>query len=375
MRDLPEIFIGENKYRVIETDEETNDHIYDVAIQTSELDIEKFREYIQRNNVHGKIRLERVSYEVPLYDVHCHLGGCIEPEFVGAMLLKSGIAKVRLGHVRRAMTYQNQKPSNFSEFLKKFDLLEQVRWTEKDIYDCIHQIISKVGRDGVSGCELRFSIDKYQKYLKIPGHDIIKIIYKASRDASEYFDVDVRLILAIRHGASDNKLRVAYDLPKYADYIDGIDINGDEKFYCAGKFKPIFELWKNYNKILMAHVGEQPGMSENVKSAILDLNCERISHGIFSDNYTLDLAKDRGVAFDISLSSNYYTGVITDRAVHPALHMLDNDNIITIGTDDASVFCTTLRKEFALVQKYWGLSDSEISGLKKNAINYSSFSS
>ncbi|MHA1372228.1 MAG: amidohydrolase family protein [Promethearchaeota archaeon] len=320
-----------------------------------------------------KIALKQLPHRIPLFDNHAHLGGSIEPEIVAAMLAKHGSSKIRIGKVRKSMTYQGKKPDNFAAFIKKFEMLNQVKWTEEDIYDSVHQVVSKIDMDGVECSEIRFSIGKYRPFLKMNDIEIIKLIKKAFDDASEYFNVKVNLVLSFRHNASDKSLAIARNIEKYSDCVVGIDVSGDEKFINIDKFKDIYEIWDKNGKTLMAHVGEQPGTSQNVKDAIEQWGITRIAHGIYADKYTLDMARDLGICFDVAISSNYYTGVVKHRHAHPALRMLNNGNIITIGTDDASVFCTSLRKEYALAKEYWCLSDSDINQLKINAIKHSTF--
>jgi len=319
-----------------------------------------------------QIIVESAPYNIPLYDNHMHLGGSIEPELIAALLLKHN-KNIRIADVRKAVTYQGRKPSNFENFIKKFELLNEIKWTEEDVYDSIHQVVSKMDIDGVEGGEIRFSIGKYKKHLKMTDVEIIKFIKKAFDDASDYFNVKINLVLSFQHHANLDNIKVAYDLDKYNDCVVGIDVSGDEKTMDVNKFKNIYKLWKSNDKILMAHVGEQPGTWKNVQDAIEEWGVTRIAHGIYANKYTLDMAKDKDVCFDLAFSSNYYTGVLKYRHMHPALSMLKNGNVITLGTDDASVFCTSLRKEYALAKEYWGLDNHEINQLKLNALKYSSF--
>jgi len=343
----------------------------------SSKDLNKITHYL--NNIvdkideNSKIVLKKLPYNIPLYDNHSHLGGSIEPEIVAAMLAKHGSKKIRIGHVRKSMTYQGKKPDNFDAFIKKFEMLNKVQWTEEDIYDSVHQVVSKIGMDGVECSEIRFSIGKYRSFLNMNDVEIIRLIKNAFDEASKYFNVKINLVLSFRHNASERSLSVARKIDQYSDCVVGIDVSGDEKFIDINKFKEIYKIWESNGKTLTAHVGEQPGTSQHVRDAIEKWNISRVAHGIYSDKYTLDLAKDRGICFDLAISSNFYTGVVKHRHTHPALRMLENGNIITIGTDDASVFCTSLRKEYALAKEYWCLSDSDINQLKLNAIKYSTF--
>jgi len=74
------------------------------------------------------------------------------------------------------------------------------------------------------------------------------------------------------------------------------------------------------------------------------------------------------MCFDIAVTSNISTGVVKSAICHPATKMLNNGNIITIGTDDPAVCRCTLQKEYDMVQECWGLSDAEIDQLKMNSI-------
>lgn len=378
------IIIGNNKYEVIArpSNAATNEHVESyltqiLAANTSQYDIERITKYIKgllsKVGNDKRITLKRVAYDIPLLDNHSHLGGSIEPELIGALMAKHGNRDVRIGKVRKSMTYQNRKPSDFAAFIKKFELLNKVRWTEEDIYDSIHQVVSKIGRDGVEGSEIRFSIGKYRPFLKMSDPEIIRLIKNAFDEASDYFNVKISLVLSFRHNASEESIKCALELDKYQDCVVGIDLSGDEKFMDVDKFQKVYEIWGKAGKTLMAHVGEQPGTGNHVRKAIEEWGISRVAHGIYSDKYTLDMAKDKGICFDVAISSNYYTGVVKHRHAHPAIKMLENGNIVTLGTDDCSVFCTTLRKEYALAKEYLGLSDSNINDLKINSIKYSTF--
>ena len=309
------------------------------------------------------------NFDIPLYEIHSHLGGSIEPEFVGALLARHN-NNIRLGKVRKSMTYQGKYPGNFDDFLDKFKLMDQIKWSEKDVYDMVHHVVSNIDRDGIKYSEIRFSLNRYRPFLHIPDHEIIHMIREAFNDACKYFDVVVELVLSIKHTDTADELKVAYDLDKYQECIVGIDVVGDERYFDCDTLRPIYDLWRSNNKVLIAHVGEIK-RPEHVRKAIEVLGVHRVAHGIYSDKYTLDMAKERNICFDVALSSNYYTSVVKSSYVNPAVDMIQNGNAVTISTDDRAVFCTALRKEYALAKKYWRLDNDEIDQLKLNAINYS----
>jgi adenosine deaminase len=132
-------------------------------------------------------------------------------------------------------------------------------------------------------------------------------------------------------------------------------------------------MWHDAKKSCIIHVGEIDN-KQNVIDAIKILNVDRICHGIAAadDMEIMKMANDKSIAFDVSVTSNYYTGVIKDIKKHPVYKMIKNGFIVNIGTDDPIVFNTTLDKEYFILKNIIQINDEEINKLKLNSINFNS---
>jgi adenosine deaminase len=95
------------------------------------------------------------------------------------------------------------------------------------------------------------------------------------------------------------------------------------------------------------HAGEW-GPATNVKEAIEELDAERVGHGVrvLEDENIVALARERGTAFEVCVTSNYQSGVVNSLDTHPLMKMLEAGLNVTINTDDPSISRITLSHEY-----------------------------
>jgi adenosine deaminase len=132
--------------------------------------------------------------------------------------------------------------------------------------------------------------------------------------------------------------------------VAGIDLVGDEKFFDAEFYKPHFEKWSRYQKMVRVHVGEV-GRVDNVKQALEQLKITNIAHGIdiIHDEELIKKAIDLDIQFDLALTSNLKIRPSLSMEAHPIHIMMDKGLKCTIGSDDPVVFATSLEDEYKLV--------------------------
>jgi adenosine deaminase len=73
------------------------------------------------------------------------------------------------------------------------------------------------------------------------------------------------------------------------------------------------------------------------------------------DPAVVELLRDRGIALEISPTSNARTGVVPANGAHP-FHQLDASGVrVTIDADDPAIFRTSISREYALVARSAGM--------------------
>lgn len=293
-----------------------------------------------------------------LADTHRHFGGSISPEFIWDILSKeshySYLAET-LDDVISQMTYRNvvldQQKYHFQYFLSKFKLLDGIEWTEPLIASTIKHVCEELKHEGVYGVLMDFSVNKYM-CVGWHKHEAVKFIKERFDDYSD--GIKIGLILSVKYENTPSALRQHIKSIEHQDVFDnviGIDLVGDEHFYNPKIIAEHLYDWVAAGKLVRAHVGEIGG-EDNIESAINDLQVTNIAHGIKIANSPklMAIAKERGIQFDLGITSNIYTGLASAEK-HPVSEMVQNGLDVTIGTDDPMIFGTDLYNEYAILEK------------------------
>lgn len=304
-------------------------------------------------------------------DLHRHLGGSIRPQFVWDIIQKNNLSYLgeSLQDVIKEMTFVEGEPYGFHRFLNKFRILDAIKWNEDLLEASIKDVCDGLEEDNIDYTWLRFSINKYIEHIDKHKWELIKLV---SEMFKKYRPNKVGLMLSLKYEsmkASQRQYAKLIENPEVADALIGIDLVGDEANFDCEFYKPIFDDWKSYKKILCAHVGESQSVN-NILDAITDLGVDHIAHGIkiIDRMDIMKIAKDNNICFDLAISSNYYTGVASKKLMHPIRTMFNEGLLVTVGTDDPTQCSTTLDKEFEILKKL-RFTDAEISKIKQTAID------
>jgi adenosine deaminase len=271
------------------------------------------------------------------------------------------------------MTFADDEPKNFYNFLSKFNILDEIHWDEWALDYAITQVCWDIAREHIDYAELKFSVDRYSQSLGWPNQRVVKFIHDIIERECDKWGMYIALVLSLKYSTDKERQRQIAKLIETdaADCIVGIDLVGDEGVFTPDFYVPIFREWKKAGKGLEAHVGESQS-AENVRIAIEKLGVHRVAHGIKAADYPdiLALAKERNVCFDTALTSNLFTGVVPSLREHPAKRLINQGVAVTIGTDDPAILGTDLDKEYSLLQTTFKLSDEQIIDVMYNSYLY-----
>lgn len=281
-----------------------------------------------------------------------------------------------LQDVRSRMCYAADEPHEFHYFLDKFRILDDIQWDEQSLIEVIHQVCWDLVREHIDYCELKFSVDKFVRQMGWSPQAVIKFVYQHMNEECSRWGILVPLVLSLKYESDpENQRRTAklIEDPEIANMLAGIDLVGAEACFNVNLdlYMQIFKQWRDAGKGTMAHVGETQS-ARNVRIAIEKLGVKRIAHGIriLEDPEIVALARERDICFDIALTSNVYTGVVSDYKNHPVQRMLEAGLKITIGTDDPAILNTTLDNEYKILMDTFKLSDECVLGIMDNSLRY-----
>ena len=245
---------------------------------------------------------------------------------------------------------------NFRTFLAKFQTLR--------LFFQSPEIIMRLAREAIEDAaqqldylELRFTPVALAKAHNFPLADVMDWVCSSVSHASQEFGLPTRLIVSVnRHEPVALAEQVAsLAVTRMGLGIVGIDLAGNETDFPADPFAGLFREIKASGLKITLHAGEWGG-ADNVRRAIELFCADRIGHGVrvLEDLDVCALARERAIPFEVCITSNYQTGVISELTSHPILRMVKTGLNALISTDDPEISQITLVDEFRLAKSNLG---------------------
>jgi adenosine deaminase len=187
---------------------------------------------------------------------------------------------------------------------------------------------------------------------------------------------EVRVALVADLARDDGPDRAAVTLAQIAEAreqgIIGIGIGGSEHRFPPEPFAGVFDEARRLGFHTNAHAGEGAGAA-SVWGALRALKIERIGHGTRAeeDGALLDYLAECRIPLEMCPLSNVRLGVVPGLDRHPIRRYFDRGLLVTVNSDDPSMFGSSLVKEFSGLMEIWNFSRDEIRTLILQAVQAS----
>lgn len=298
-------------------------------------------------------------HSLPKVELHRHLEGSLRFETVRDVAQSHGLDMPPTSKLRSMIQIQENEPLTIENFLSKFATLRTFYRSPEIITRVTREAIADAAADNVRYLELRFTPVALSKSQGFPLSQVMDWVIEGSRQGERESGVVTRLIASVnRHEGVALAAQVSYLAIERKDQgIVGLDLAGSEPGYPAEPFAPIFCAAKEAGLYLTIHAGEWDH-GENVARAIQDVGANRIGHGVrvMESPVALELARQNQIPFEVCITSNYQSGVVTDLESHPLAQMLAQGLYVTINTDDPGISQITLSNEYRLFCETLGFS-------------------
>ena len=300
---------------------------------------------------------------LPKVDLHRHLEGSLRLSTLSDVGREYDLDLPDLDHLQQMVQVVQTDPHTSQNFLSKFEVLRKFYRSPEIITRITDEAIADAAADNVAYLELRFTPSTLGKAGNYPLGEVMDWVIAAALSAQAKYGVTTRLIASVnRHDSVNLAAEVAQlAVDRHDSAIVGLDLAGDEANFSAAPFAPIFQEARQDDLKITIHAAEW-GPAENVAQAIDQLGAERIGHGVrvLEDEDVAAMARERGMTFEVCVTSNYQSGVIAALDEHPIKKMIQAGLNPTINTDDPSISGITLGGEYALVRDKIGLTQAEL---------------
>ncbi len=288
-------------------------------------------------------------HALPKVELHRHLEGSLRLRTLLEVAKAHGMDLLGTNRLRPLVQVRKEDPYTSDNFLSKFQTLRRFYRSSEVIGRITREAIADAAADNIHYLELRFTPVALSRAENFSLSEVIDWVIDGTKEASVKFGILARLIVSVnRHESPELAAKVInIAIDRKSDGIVGVDLAGDETNFPSAPFAKVFQRAREAGLHVTVHAGEWGGAG-NVAAAINQLGAERIGHGVrvLEDPAVVALAQERGTVFEVCVTSNYQTGVVSSLKEHPFQKMIAAGLNVTINTDDPSISQITLGDEY-----------------------------
>lgn len=300
-------------------------------------------------------------------ELHCHLDGSLNVDFVQRQLASQGITINRADLEERLKVKQDC--TSLTEYLDKFDLPLQCLQTKESLEQAAYELVMDVAKDDVGYIEVRFAPMLSTEKGLTCAEVIDSVVRGLKKGESESGTYAFAIVCAMRHHFLQQNMEMLQAArPFVGKGVCALDLAGDESAYPTSLFRELFIQAKEWEIPFTIHSGEC-GSVDNIQEAI-ELGAKRLGHGIALEKSPelRRMCREKGIGIEMCPTSNLQTKAVENLENYPLKQFLDEGLLVSVHTDNRTVSGTTMEQEETLVKKRLQLSDEMWLQCTKNAI-------
>ncbi|UFS57781.1 adenosine deaminase [Subtercola endophyticus] len=334
---------------------------------------------------------------LPKISLHDHLDGGLRTDTIIELADTIGLELPAADDAALADWFENSADSgSLVSYLKTFDVTTAVMQTREGLARVAREFVQDLATDGVIYGEVRWAPEQH-----LAGGLSLDEVVDAVQNGIEQGIDDAKagsygpagqiirvgqLVTAMRH--ADRGLEIAELAVRHRDRgVVGFDIAGAELGFPAANHRAAFDYLAQHYFPVTVHAGEADGL-DSIRSALFDGRALRLGHGVrLAEDITIarqddentyvtlgllsQWVKDRGIALELSPSSNLQTGAISawgdELGDHPFDLLYQLGFKVTVNTDNRLMSNTSISRELALLADAFDYELSDLEVFQQNA--------
>lgn len=312
--------------------------------------------------------LRNLLYTIPKTEIHLHLEGLASVETVWNLMQKYQLQLP--GIQKKADLTKRFQVTSLDDFIDLFiNIIQSSFHAVEDINLLIQDLEKYLVDNNIIYAEVFFAPSKFLTN-GFDFQEMIGILENGSKSIYEKNNRRVKFIIDVSRTSGVENAKKNLDLTiKYkTDNIIGIGLGGAEVKGPAKQFQDVFKKAKKSDLHLVAHAGEVVG-PESIWDAIHLLHASRIGHGISAiyDEKLMKYLQEKQIPLEICPTSNLFTKkYFSSLKDHPIREFFNRGIVVTVNTDDPSIFGKELIEEYMTLYEEEIFTESEIIQLIKN---------
>lgn len=293
---------------------------------------------------------------VPKVELHVHLEGAVPLPALWELLRKYGGDPSVPDPEALARRFRFR---DFQQFVEVFQWL--VRWFREyeDFTHVAEAVARDLARQNIRYVEMHYAPPIFARF----GLGVAEITEAVRAGLGRVPGVEVGLVADLVRDLGPAKGAATLAALGEAKELGvvGIGIGGSEHAFPPEPFEKVYEEARRLGLRTTAHAGEGAG-PESIWGAIRTLRVDRIGHGTRAeeDESLLDHLVERRIPVEMCPLSNVRTGVVKSYDQHPVRRYRDRGILVSVSTDDPSMFGNSLAEELRLLESTFGFSRDEV---------------
>lgn len=311
--------------------------------------------------------IDALVRDLPKVELHVHLEGSMPPETLFDLARRHGMEDIpaTLEELRSWYAF-----SDFPHFVEVYLASVRTLREEEDFALLASVVAERLAAQNVRYAELHVSL--YTHLMRgVPARVVFDGIESARRQAEREYGIQLRWIPDFPgdFGLTSAEATVEAVLRDAPPSTVGFGVGGVET--PLEQYAEVFGRARAAGLASLPHAGEHGG-PERVREALDALAAERIGHGIdaMKDPSLVARLVDAQVPVDVSPTSNVCTRAVEEIGAHPLPRMLEAGLLVTLNSDDPTMFGTDLTGEY-LAAHGLGLSAADLVRLAANGVRAS----
>lgn len=322
---------------------------------------------------------------LPKISLHDHLDGAVRPATIIELANEAGIRVPSQDADELAQWFQEScNGGSLVDYLTTFGVTCSVMQTRHGLTRVAREFVEDLAADGVIYGEVRWAPEQH-----LTGGLTLEEAVDAVQDGIDQAEAALgtirmgQILSAMRQNDSAREIaELAVALRDRG--VVGFDIAGPEDGFPPSDHREAFDHLANNFMPVTVHAGEDAGL-DSIRSALLDGRALRLGHGIrIADDITLlgadeagyqevhlgELAswvRDRGIALEVSPSSNAQTSGFASMQEHPFDLLYQLGFNVTVNPDNRLQSQTSITHDLSLLADAFDYGLAELAEFQRNA--------
>ena len=304
--------------------------------------------------------------ELPKIELHVHILGSIRPVTLLSII---EMDKVVAPYTSVEQIVKRFEYTDFVNFIRAYMEIVEYIADEQHFEQITYEMLENCAKSNVKYVEASFSPrDHIPMGLEFEG--MVDSINRGIQRAKKDFGIETNIrVDMVRSSTFDQGMEILDWIERKPDNIVSVDLGGNEAKDPPGPFAEHYKRATALGLHRVAHAGEAAG-PESIWEAIQSLNVERIGHGVTArqDPELVEYLKREQIAIEMCPVSNLRTGVVSSIKDHPIRKFFDKGLLVTVSSDDPSLFHTSMNNEYVQLHEHLNFSLNELYQISMNGI-------